>query len=293
MGGNAFNNVSRIARDDIEPTIRNLVAVLDHPYFTVEYATSNFLGSVGKQATSGDIDIALDHKVFSISDLRAFNNRLSSVLGVHETVFRPNGNFLTCSFPIHGKSERIQIDFLIGSSEWLKFTHFSAGEKSNFKGMWRQIFLCSLALFTRDYTLYRKGELIAGVKWCINLEHGLHRMWTLKLRKGDKYPSSVDPDYWETHLPIESNPPRFSRVGFIDVPSDCVRILFGEDVTVQDIETFEGLCDIVNHHVKQGRIKNIKGIINRTNHTLVRSNLKHDMSENDIRRVLESRILSV
>ncbi len=69
MGGNAFKELSlqRIKRENINFT---LAYVADNLPISFDYMVENLLGSAGKQADSGDLDIALDDETYSKQTLR-------------------------------------------------------------------------------------------------------------------------------------------------------------------------------------------------------------------------------
>lgn len=254
MGGNAFKHIEliRINRKDIDATLLDISKKLKIPRLTYEYLKNNLMGSVGKQPTSGDIDIALDKRDFN---LRTINLKAREVLGnnfVHSKGVK--GGQLNVAWPIAGNVDKgyIQVDFISGNPEWLKFSHHSPGEISKYKGVYISTMLGILSKMMKDYELYDPDteERIARVGLGYNLEQGLKRFWKLQRRPGQGL-SKVDPDYWESNVKTLDNklPPRFDRIGRIDDPKKVVDILL-PGITPDQIGTFEDLWNIIKNHLK-------------------------------------------
>lgn len=269
LGGNAFKNVvlSRINREDIDATLRYMAQKLNYPGLDYEYFKNNLMGSTGKKTTSGDIDIALNAKEFELGDI---SNHARKVLGDEYVSYQGvKGGQLNMAWPIAGLPDngRIQIDFVIGNPEWLKFSHWSPGDKSQYGGVYINTMLGVLSKMMKDYELWpdnadgtNRDDRLARVGLAFDLEKGLHRQWKLQRLKGQGL-SKVDPDYWETNVklpPGETKPPRFARTGMIDNPEAVVDILF-PGVKPSQIETFEDLWNVIKKHPKwKGRLSEIK-----------------------------------
>ncbi len=249
MGGNAFKtlNLSRIKREDINATLQYVSANLDIPH---DYMIQNLLGSAGKQADSGDLDIALDDTLYTKQSLRDIADKVRTAYGNEyvKTKTLKGGQIQTVwhivSVPMLG--ELVQVDFILGNADWLKFTHYSPGlDRSPYKGVFVSQCLGVLAKMKRDWT-YPEGAIKDDreweVSWAYNLEKGLRRRWRSR-KQPDQNLSEVDPDWFETNCPVV--PPRFIRTGYISDPQEAVRLLLGNGILPSHIETFEQLWDVL------------------------------------------------
>jgi hypothetical protein len=291
MGGNAFpdSNLVRIQREDILPTLVFVSNHLEDLGLNLSYLQDNLMGSVGKQQSSGDIDIALDKTRFSKKTLSTIGEQVRFILGQRYANTKGlRGGQIQTAWPIAGdfQNNLIQIDFILGNVEWLKFSHWSPGlDRSPYKGVWISTLLGVLAKIHKQFELWEPSaesipyderdplQRIARVGWTYDLEQGLNRRWKLKKQAGQGM-SEVNPDYWETHLPV--TPPRFTRTGFIDNPEDVVRILLGDEIFPKDIETFEDLWRIVMKQSTLGVLPPIEQIKTRFAEALVRSSSGKD-----------------
>ena len=248
MGGTAFKNipVRRIKLEEIRDTLDYFQSTIQYPGFDLDYIYDNLLGSVGKQPDSGDIDIAVDDIKFPWKKFKSH-----ALLSFPEAQRAGNGkNTLQVNFaiPIQGKPENgyCQIDLITGNPEWLKFTHYSPGAASAFKGVYLSTLLGVMAKMAIGYLAGEDSiNAIAKVSWAYDLERGLRRRWMI-LDDRNIY-CEVDADRWESQLGylmdrgvIPAGPtPRFSRVGYIDDPETVVDILFKGKLTKDDLVSFE------------------------------------------------------
>lgn len=255
MGGNAFPHLSlvRVKREHVFPTVQHVVNRLALPGFTYDYACKNLMGSAGKQDDSGDLDFAMnDRKArfvgesdLPVFDLREVAARCREVLPSTQVTTKglKGGQFQT-AWPVAGDVSKgfVQVDFVSGDPEWLKFSHWSPGKDfSPWKGVMVSTMLGVLAKMRKDFEAFDEdGERYARVGLHYDLELGLHRKWKLRLRKGQGL-SEVDADVFETKV----GGPRYGRLGYVTDPHDVLRMLFGEDVLTQEVATFEKLLVMV------------------------------------------------
>lgn len=252
MGGNAFPGLHmvRVRREDVASTVSHVVSVMNVPGFSLEYAMSNLMGSAGKQADSGDLDFAMNDRparfhgeaslpVFKLKDVAA---RAREVLpaGHVQTKTLKGGQFQT-AFPVAGDPSKgyVQVDFVAGNPEWLKFSHFSPGkDNSPYKGVMLSTMLGVLAKMRKDFELLdEQGERVARVGLRFDLEKGLYRQWKLRKREGHGM-SVVTADEFETAV---ATSPRFVRLSHVTEPTEVLRLLFGQPVTPSEVNTFEKL----------------------------------------------------
>jgi hypothetical protein len=255
MGGNAFPGLAmvRVLREDVASTVQFVVDSLDMPGFTFEYAMGNLMGSAGKQADSGDLDFALnDQKArfvgqpdLPVFSLRAFAARAREVLpaGHVNSKGLKGGQFQT-AFPVAGDPAKgyVQVDFISGNPEWLKFSHFSPGKDvSPYKGVMLSTMLGVLAKMQKSFVTTSRGQYTSRVGLRFDLEKGLYREWKVQKQEGHGM-SVVTADEFETTVQLSV---RFARLSHVTEPREVLRLLFGRPVDPQDVNTFEKLVAMV------------------------------------------------
>jgi hypothetical protein len=148
MGGNIFKNstgqslTTRINKIDVKPTVAWLENVLNLDLI------NNLLGSTGKSATSGDLDIAIDESELSKDDL--IHKLVKWVKHNNEQPrewIKKSGTSVHFKTPILGKIENgcVQTDFMFGNPEWMRWAMKGGQEGSQFKGVHRHILMASVA----------------------------------------------------------------------------------------------------------------------------------------------------
>ena len=215
-GGNVFKGeqVGAIPLEFIEPTLERYYEELGRlfPQQTAFFQTIEPLGSVGKKAKSGDIDLAIDVSELAPSrkiddqmlqsweldpqawadtrarfakrarnatdeelDLRAFLYELAKYIGENSQLIKTDLKKVTSGgmfslFPqISDSGEQqeigIQVDWILGNMDWLKFAYFSdvpSADQEMLKGLHRTQLIVAL-LGVKDYSfqhakgVYRKG----------------------------------------------------------------------------------------------------------------------------------------
>jgi len=141
--GNVFKSadgtpqVKRIVLQDITPTVEWLESI------TGLKLLNNLLGSAGKKASSGDIDIAVDQNTITKDELIAKLVAVSDNASV-----KKSGISVHFKSPIKGDAVNgyVQVDFMfVDDIEFAKFGLFSAGDASKFTGAIRNFLLHHLA----------------------------------------------------------------------------------------------------------------------------------------------------
>lgn len=293
MGGNAFPRLSvqRVQREYIAPTLEYVVQTLRVDGFTLEYARDNLMGSAGKQASSGDLDFALNTKeprfhgepTLPLFDLRALAARAREVLpeGHVQTRHVPGGQLQT-AWHIAGDPSlgQVQVDFIAGDPQWLKFSHWSPGKDvSPWKGVLNSTMLGVLAKVNKDFELHdAQGERTARIGWHFDLERGLHRKWKMRLREGHGI-TEVDPGYFETHVEIA---PHVAKHGYITDPDSVLGILFRTPTRHSDVDTFEKIVE----RVKLCYPEEYSEIAERFLESFLRSAGKRDYTAEEVQRAL-------
>jgi len=147
-GGNIFKDpegkpaTQRIQKNDIIPTLQWLEGIVDLEL------TDNMLGTTGKKADSGDIDVAVDSTKITKGDLeQKLSEYVEELNGEPKQWIRKSGISVHFKTPIKGDQANgfVQTDFMFGDPEWMKFSLQGGGEGSAFKGVHRHILLASIA----------------------------------------------------------------------------------------------------------------------------------------------------
>ena len=142
-GGNVFKNekgeplTQRINLADVKPTVKWLEGL------TGLNLVDNMLGSTGRKATSGDLDLGVD-------DTKIDKATLINVMmrkGVKAEDLRKSGDSVHYKAPILGEPSNgyVQVDFMFGDPKWQQFSLTGSPEGSPFKGLHRHILLSSIA----------------------------------------------------------------------------------------------------------------------------------------------------
>ena len=256
---NAFKNpkiadqMRRIKREEISGTVDYVSKITG---ISKDYITNNLMGSAGKQADSGDLDIAIDKEEFGSDILKKIADKIRQSVGQDQiSTATMKGGQIQTALPIEGDPQKglIQVDFILGDPEWLKFSHWSPGlDRSKYKGVFISTALGVLAKMkkTWEYRDPETGERKARLGWMFNLEDGLYLSAQAQKKPGQGL-NKMDPEKWETFVwsKFGVKPPRIPRLGHITNPDDVVKILFGEDTERQHIETLEDLVEVVRKNM--------------------------------------------
>ena len=148
-GGNVFKDASgqvtttRINQADIHPTIQWLETITGLPL------VDNTLGSVGKKASSGDLDIAVDQKAIGKDELISKLTQWIISKGEDPKAWvKKSGISVHFKTPIDGNVQKgfVQTDFMFGDDiEQMKFGLHSAGDASKYSGADRNLLMSSIA----------------------------------------------------------------------------------------------------------------------------------------------------
>jgi len=111
MGGMMFGNTIPIAKDEVEPTLESFQAEMLDDIGIREHVP---IGSTGKKAFSGDLDIAVS--LPSGMDKKVFSSLLAAKPNIGANNVRMSGSLVSVSYPIAGTEQRVQIDVMFSSS---------------------------------------------------------------------------------------------------------------------------------------------------------------------------------
>lgn len=147
-GGNVFKDAAgtiltvRINKADVIPTIQWLETI------TGLELTDNILGSTGKHATSGDLDIAVDANKVDKNEFAAkLGEYITKKGGDPKQWIKKSGINVHFKTPINGNEDQgyVQADFMFGEPSWMKYSMRGGKEGSQYKGMHRHILMASIA----------------------------------------------------------------------------------------------------------------------------------------------------
>lgn len=250
-GGNVFKdeeNVTTIKKKDIPDTIKyisRISGISENDLYP--------LGSVGKAAVSGDIDLAID---INNHDPESVHAHMCEKLGKSHCSYNKGTRIGSYLIPIAGdiNNSFVQVDFMfVPNVEWASFAFFSAGDSSKYKGVIRTILLSAVAASLNkpgtDYFEYAPdGSLIIRAGRGIDLSKGLKRLFKFRAKSklGDKYLSqmksvSID-DFKEMFPQADIHGDNL----IIDNPNSVVNILFGPGINPSDVETAEQVLKLIN-----------------------------------------------
>jgi hypothetical protein len=143
-GGNVFKDkegrpaTERISRENVVPTVQWLEQL------TGLNLQDNMLGSTGRAATSGDLDLGIDATKISKDVL--IKHLLKR--GIKDTDIKKSGDAVHLKTPILGDASNgfVQTDFMFSDNPTLQqFALLGGSEGSQFKGVHRAILLASIA----------------------------------------------------------------------------------------------------------------------------------------------------
>ncbi len=241
-----------IHKHDISDTIKVIAGLVEvYPQELMD----GLLGSAGKQKVSGDIDLAIEDTLENIVDVLEQNNanfKVNKGLNCVHLLVEIKGP----KREIPNYTGKVQADLFFGEKEWLKFSHFSAGDKSKYKGMYRTVLLSSIISATTDFVDYDNGQLIAKVGPILNLGEGIRTQYRIALAKKDGQ------GYIKKLIEVKADDNTFNdRYGIIktehidiNTPADAARFIFRDRVvhkknidskssrkiiTTKDLESFE------------------------------------------------------
>ena len=147
-GGNVFKDAEgkpltqRIDQADVPATIRWIEQVTG-----IEFPKERWLGSTGRKATSGDLDLAVDLSEVSKEALAAHLSEFVQSHGEDPRDYVRKGGEVHLKTPIGGNPNNgfVQTDFMFFPNlDWGTF-YYAGGEDSAFKGMNRNVLMSSIA----------------------------------------------------------------------------------------------------------------------------------------------------
>jgi len=149
-GGNVFKDADgqpltqRIGQSDVPATIRWVEQVTG-----IEFPQNRWLGSTGRKATSGDLDLAVDLNDIDKEQLTAKLQAFVSQQGLDPREYVRKSGEVHLRTPIGGDASKgyVQTDFMFFPNlDWGTF-FYGGSEDSAYKGMYRNVLMSSLAKY--------------------------------------------------------------------------------------------------------------------------------------------------
>ena len=147
-GGNVFKDAQgnpltgRINQADVPATVRWIEQATG-----IDFPKERWLGSTGRKATSGDLDLAVDVNEVSKDALAAHLTQFVQSQGLDPREYVKKGGEVHLRTPIGGnpKNGFVQTDFMFFPNlDWGTF-FYAGGEDSAYKGMNRNVLMSSIA----------------------------------------------------------------------------------------------------------------------------------------------------
>lgn len=150
-GGHAVPDVESIDRSSVGPTIKAFAQVLSG--LQIDSSRLEPIGSTGKKAVNGDIDVALNTNLDILS--------LNEILVEGGLITAPNKGFnqISVQFPQYGEGgisldKNVQIDIMLGPLDWMRFRYVGFDESVKFGPLGRLAALAALLKYANDVDSY-------------------------------------------------------------------------------------------------------------------------------------------
>lgn len=240
MGGIAFKDkVRRIKKDEINETL-NFVA--ERIGVEPEYVKHNVLGSAMTSETAGDLDLNCSIQTMDIDSL--YERLVENIGSENVKDFRKTHQIFSC-FPIKGKSENgfVQVDFMFGDYEWQKFSYYSPGAKSKYKGLFRTELIKALVAFNSDWVGVENDVIVARVGPTFFHDRGIiWRYRYLPFRKDNKGRTKTFKvvDTYEEFKQLFPTAPKASN-SVINTPDGVRDLVFSPQTHLDAFESYETL----------------------------------------------------
>jgi len=263
-GGNAIPGVDRIEKATIFKTIDDFKNKILKEFFGYVPKDEMFLlGSTGKKKDSGDIDIGIDVNALKEKNIILNLIKMNEICarnGYNSCINSINYKMVHIAYPQIGEEpKKVQIDVLFTESpDFTKFFMFSPEEnESRYKGAHRNALIHAI-LYCISYKEIKSDEDGQPVKWeqmDIQDDGIFRQVKTLIDENGNRLL------YKNTDEPLE---PAYAKVEqevkICDDVSSAIEMFAGENVTEQDINSFEKFFKFIDEDARF-KYKNLKNEI--------------------------------
>lgn len=240
MGGNAFKKTQPIPIDRIPGTLKIVTKRIG------EFAYKT-IGSTGKKAFSGDIDLAVDSKEWTLDSLARV---LLVCMGSDNVKVQHQFNQIYTRVPISGiKHKFCQVDFMIGNLELLCFTHWAPDpHTSKYSGSHRTEYLKAIAK-AHSITAIRNDRVVARVGYTLFHDRGLvfNARWCPPRKDGNGFTMTMED---VNHASLREFNKEFPELLFlapetITDPSVICEKIFGFGAIPSSVNSYESASDVV------------------------------------------------
>lgn len=236
MGGNAFHNTMPIDSTLIPSVIRSIKRKFVNPInFT-------FLGSTGKKAICGDIDLAVNQSEYSYGDFIA---RLETAFGKDNIKVQPQFHQVYSRVAIPNTKGRkfCQVDFMVGNHNLLRFTNWAPHPTtSRYAGSHRTQLIKAVAK-ALSLTATRDDRVVARMGYTLMSDTGLHygARWCPPRKDGNGFTMTMVRVTSETAPDFATLFPELLYLGerTWQDPDDICEVLFGCGTKEKDVNSYE------------------------------------------------------
>jgi hypothetical protein len=237
-GGNAFDDVSQISLADFN----KVWPKIERDILELGCTNISFIGTTGKKHIMGDIDLAAEFDAPFEDLLHSAQSYFGDV-----NVKKVGSNIVTIRYPYksENKEKFVQVDLMIGDSKYLKWARFGTsnieGHKdySPLKGVARNILLNTINNELSDKLIGKNSSETERVKFAIDFDRGLFKVTQTKISaKGNKLKD------WQT----------INREFMSKDPNIIAQVMFGKDISADDIRKFEDLVDVTKKSIHTSKL---------------------------------------
>ena len=262
MGGRAIKNIKT-------KSIRSCF-IADTVKFVSDLTKINiddlhYIGSTGKVDISGDIDLAVDCKKYSLENTRKL---LQHVYGSDRCVYNPGTQTTSVAIPIAGDESKglCQVDLMaVSSIDWAKFAYYYAGPtKTQYKGAVRSLLLMGIvSTFLEpgvDHFVYNdQGELIIRAGRTLDLNKGMRRIFQYRQQSasGDRYLKQLTSVTLSQFKQLFPDIKISDDISVINNPDHFAKLLFGNHITANDLDVAERIVALIEYSFAPDRVEQI------------------------------------
>ena len=255
-------NIVSVPKDAVPAVIKHMSKLSGIPVEDL-----HVVGSAGKSDISGDVDIAVNIEKYTPFRV---HDRITKSIGEEYGVYNKGTRVGSYAISVSDdKDWRVQVDLMfVDSIDWAKFSYFSPGDKSQYKGAVRTVLISAVAASMEEKGIdafhYVDDELIVRVGRGIDLGTGLKRLFQMRTHKkyGEGYTKALKnaspEEIRQLHPDLEFDDDEIT----INDPHQVVQILFGPGTRPANVDTAEEVLELINRFPagKRNKILNIAKI---------------------------------
>ena len=225
-GGNVFDNVNKINKEDVDATINDIKDRL-FPSLGLEFDKNVIsIGSAGHADVSGDIDFGVIGK-----DLQELYATLQSKFPQHKSNVMKGLEVLSTEWPIRGDEKNlVQVDFIpVYDRAWTEFV-YRYPEGSDYKSAHRNwVMMAILSTIKDNVEQDEDDQPLSYEGYTMNLNKGLF---------------SIKKDYHGKTKILKHGQIVEEKLVTTD-PDKFVKFVFGDSYGPEDVRTFEDCWHII------------------------------------------------